>query len=430
MNARTTTPRKRRPKERLSIEKLPTNLSADWHPVHRWMNFIAGFSPEFVRRCIEEEGLAAGDRLLDPFAGLGTSLVEASSLGLSSIGYEPHPYLGDMAQAKIDPPTVNVLKKAVRAIAGTRPIDDVREMWSEDASTFLSKLVAPDELKRLGGAAQALTEQDESVRPIYRLIVSEMLEAASGSKTDGIYKAPTSNKRSVGFDVSLKRISDLIAEDLVALEGMSRGACELVRTSSEHMHQVASDSVDICVTSPPYLNNFDFAEMTRMELYFWGYASNWREITDRVRANLIVNTTTAPTSMKKAQDEWRELLTEDFLSSVDPLRDELREQRKTRAGHKEYDLLVYPYFAQVRRVLAEAHRVLKSESSLHLVVADAALYGVHIHTEELLAAIMDEIGFEVLDIVRLRDRGGRWVLAKRDGAKTPLGEFHVHARKR
>jgi hypothetical protein len=29
----------------------------------------------------------------------------------------------------------------------------------------------------------------------------------------------------------------------------------------------------------------------------------------------------------------------------------------------------------------------------------------------------------------LRDRGGRWVLAKRQGSAEGLGEFHIHAMK-
>src|SRR5207253_1288413 len=36
------------------------------------------------------------------------------------------------------------------------------------------------------------------------------------------------------------------------------------------------------VSSPPYLNNFDYADATRLELYFWGVARSWRDMTERV----------------------------------------------------------------------------------------------------------------------------------------------------
>ncbi len=61
-------------------------------PFHRWVNWIAGFSADLVRDCIEdymkrEEGL-----VLDPFAGVGTALVEAIVAGYDAIGFEINPF--------------------------------------------------------------------------------------------------------------------------------------------------------------------------------------------------------------------------------------------------------------------------------------------------------------------------------------------------
>ena len=39
--------------------------------------------------------------MLDPFAGAGTTLVEAQMCGLSAVGYEPHPFFAEMARAKL-----------------------------------------------------------------------------------------------------------------------------------------------------------------------------------------------------------------------------------------------------------------------------------------------------------------------------------------
>jgi hypothetical protein len=42
-----------------------------------------------------------------------------------------------------------------------------------------------------------------------------------------------------------------------------------INKSSTNMKDLESNSVISCITSPPYLNNFDYAEMTRMHLYIW-----------------------------------------------------------------------------------------------------------------------------------------------------------------
>lgn len=55
---------------------------------------------------------------------------------------------------------------------------------------------------------------------------------------------------------------------------------------------ISNESVDHVFTSPPYLNNFDYSDRTRLELYFWGLAKNWKDITDRVRSKLMTSATT------------------------------------------------------------------------------------------------------------------------------------------
>ena len=102
--------------------------------------------------------------------------------------------------------------------------------------------------------------------------------------------------------------------------------------SSEAMTPLQDESCSLCITSPPYLNNFDFAEMTRMELYFWRYAGSWNEITERVRRRLIVNTTTAPTDLKRDQNRFSECLSKGFRSRLQHLIKPLKEQQRFRAG--------------------------------------------------------------------------------------------------
>jgi DNA modification methylase len=195
------------------------------------------------------------------------------------------------------------------------------------------------------------------------------------------------------------------------------------------MSAVEARSVDVAVTSPPYLNNFDFAEMTRMHLYFWGICSSWREITAEVRARLIVNTTTALTGHRDVQAQYRARIADSLLPELDSIVSALARERRHRAGKKEYDLLVYPYFAQMTRVLLETQRCLSLGSTIHVVVADAAFYGIHVSTPQFLAAAMSDMGFKAVECIKLRDRGHRWILEKRDGSPTGLGEYHIVAKR-
>ena len=56
-------------------------------PVYRWFKYKEGFSAVLVERSLEAFGVTTGE-LLDPFAGVGTSLFAASALGIKSHGIE------------------------------------------------------------------------------------------------------------------------------------------------------------------------------------------------------------------------------------------------------------------------------------------------------------------------------------------------------
>ncbi len=414
--------------EQIPEEKLPTSLTSDRHPIHRWFNFVAGFSPEFVSQCIRNAKLTKEDILIDPFAGLSTSMVQANLEGINAIGFEPNPFLFDLSQAKLFPPHQEEIENIETLLLSLDLFtNNLAEIWSPDALKFLLKLFSESNLRQLVSAILIEEKIQSNQRSIYRLIVSRVVEMMSTSQTDGIYKAPTTKKTTIPYLNAVKKVCDEIKNDICFLGNSINYKAKIYPISSEKMLAVEDESCSLCVTSPPYLNNFDFAEMTRMELYFWRYAGSWREITERVRRQLIVNTTTAPTELKRNQIEFSRRLSPSFCSLVFPIIEQLKEQKNIRAGKKDYYLLVYPYFAQMQSVIRELRRVLKPGSYLHLVVANAALYGIHIPTEELLGKLMKESGFEVREIKLLRSRGQRWKLAKRDGSKQGLGEFEIRA---
>jgi DNA modification methylase len=70
-------------------------------PVHRWFRYSAGFSAEWARQVIDSERLAGRTRVLDPFVGSGTVLVEAEAAGVEGIGVEAHPFVCRVARTKM-----------------------------------------------------------------------------------------------------------------------------------------------------------------------------------------------------------------------------------------------------------------------------------------------------------------------------------------
>jgi DNA modification methylase len=414
----------------VSLERFPTNTTTSKHAIHRWFNFTAGFSPEFVQTCVTlHRQNIDGIRLLDPFAGCGTTLVAGKMMGLETVGYDPHPFLFIIAKAKAnsDIYRASIPQIWLSILRGLDHPQKPSQMLSESACAFLSKLIIQENFEALMGARCTLEEDGFIDNPLAILVLSKMLDYCCSAATDGIYKAPTTKKRALSPIEALKRIASIIEEDCKSkLTETIRSTlyCE----SSEQMSGTETNSIDIVVTSPPYLNNFDFAEMTRMYLYFWGMANSAEDITDNVRSKLIVNTTTALKGHRDRQDIYKKTLAPFMQQELDVIVDLLNVKRKSKSGKKQYNLLVYPYFSQMQQVLKDCLRVMKPGATFHMMIADAALYGVHVHIPRWIADIMVWLGFKDVECHIVRSRGSRWLLDKREGAETGLGEYYIFAR--
>ncbi|MDY0096709.1 MAG: DNA methyltransferase, partial [Candidatus Vecturithrix sp.] len=59
-------------------------------PIHRWVPWIAGFSSSFVKEALRE--YSHGGIVLDPFSGVGTTLVDSICKDCHAIGFEINPY--------------------------------------------------------------------------------------------------------------------------------------------------------------------------------------------------------------------------------------------------------------------------------------------------------------------------------------------------
>ncbi|MBI2964917.1 MAG: hypothetical protein HYY34_01790, partial [Chloroflexi bacterium] len=75
-------------------------LAASDAPFHNWYRFVLSFPSHLVRHYLEQFDVGERDVAMDPFCGTGTTLVECSKLGISSIGIEAHPMAHFAAKVK------------------------------------------------------------------------------------------------------------------------------------------------------------------------------------------------------------------------------------------------------------------------------------------------------------------------------------------
>ena len=90
--------------EKIKVEQDYTATFADnmKMPIHKWYRYTAGFSASWVSDLIRDEQKNGRTRIIDPFAGSGTVLIESEFAGVESIGVESHPYIYKIARAKLN----------------------------------------------------------------------------------------------------------------------------------------------------------------------------------------------------------------------------------------------------------------------------------------------------------------------------------------
>lgn len=409
--------------EKVDISQWGTFRDSLKSPVHRWFTYPAGFSHKAVEHSLERFGIVQGQRIYDPFMGSGTTNIVAKTLGINSFGIEAHPFVIEITKSKIfweidTNAIITTLESIERKLIPwnkKRP-ENLKEFLEQEFPELILKCFLEETLYELLGVRDLIAKtENEHIKRFLRTAMICTLRNVSIAATGWPYIAPNKIKvtsmSKKGFETfkstCLKMVGDLskIRKDSVAEDSDH----QILLGDSRHT-EFPPESADHIFTSPPYLNNFDYADRTRLEMYFMGDAKDWGEISKNVRTKLMTSATTQISRTDSRYIFKPEFITDcpevySFLSSAVEKLGILRNQK---GGKKSYDLLVTGYFNDMYEILKDNFRILKPNSKAIYILGDSAPYGVHIPTDELIGQIGVCLGFKNYSIEILRTRGGKW----------------------
>lgn len=381
----------------------------------RWFRYPAGFSPATVQAALRAAGGGAESVCVDPFAGSASGGTFAVDAGATFVGMEAHPLIAELGQLKFErpgepdelreiPDTIiehNRLRCRT-ALSISAELELVQRCFSEPV---LELLVA------LRSGVEALGAMHPWQKHAKWALLGTLRDCAS-VKVGWPYQRPSLARVAIHRD-PVKRFRErieMMAKDLdEAREPLSsrvtQGDSRLADTWNHALRGVPASA---CISSPPYLNNFDYADATRLELFFLGDVRSWKQLCDDVRAPMLV-ATTQQTRCAVAEAATEALScyprTQERVAS---LIDRLAEERMRRGRGKEYDRVLAPYFLGIAQVLSSLFESLRPGARSAWVVGDSAPYGIPIDTPKLILTAAEELGFASVEDRHLRDRGQRW----------------------
>jgi len=401
-------------------------------PVHRWFRFPAGFSANLVRICLKIFNVKRGWLTLDPFAGSGTFNVVAKSMRIPSIGVELHPLLAWIANVKtywefdircLKSSISDIVSKAQNCLKFGELINYMNNV--EHAPPLLQKCYTKEVLAKLY-LIKSLVEDidDEHIRDFHLLALLSTLRDASDVDVGWPYILPRKRgkKRAQEPLLAFERRLVMQYNDVLRMKeiiGNDAPDCHILEADVRNLTRyVDEESVSFAFTSPPYLNNYDYADRTRLELYFLGWASSWRDITEKIRKKLI--TSCSHQAKEKGLREGlrpREELPDEIKEGLIKRAELLRKIKYERGGRKDYDIMIVAYFNEMYEAMREICAVMRPGSFFVMILGDSAPYGVHVPTDEYLGEIGLAVGFTSYKLYVLRERGNKWQYLVKRGRK-------------
>lgn len=390
--------------------------SANNFKIHRWYNFVLGYSPDFPDYIIQKEGITNNHFVVDPFMGTGTTLVCCKEKNIPCAGIDANDYFAFVGKVKLNW-NINIydLEKAKNELINIVEKEYKKFNWNIDTNNFnnISNLLDPHHYANQN-RYEGLTERYLSNLPFTKLdIIKKIIENYNFSNEEikDVFKfalsaiiVPVSNiKYGPGFGIGKNKIDEdilfkyrnKIDQIIIDMQDMQRKIFNKHQIfhgdSREISKHFLKNSVDFLITSPPYPGDHEYTKHTKLELLFLEMANSLAEF-QKIKKRMIRGSTT---NIYK-DDKDAEYVTNftSIKNIVHEIERRLIEDNASSGFEKLYTKLVKEYFGGMYRVLAEAYKILKPGGKFILLVSDShAFKMVHIHTANILIEIANNIGY-------------------------------------
>ncbi len=428
-------PAERRPVAAMSDGRPPRGANGEINKlypadraVHEWYRFVLSFPPHLVRDYLERFGIRSDHRVLDPFCGTGTTIVECKKLGIPAVGVEANPMAHFASQVKADwSPDPDGLLEHACGVANAAASELESESIEDDPLPLFRGIgqASHDRLRTLPLESQSLLLTDSiSPLPLHKTLV--LLDCLNQHREERYYRhellalakalvCSISNLHfgpEVGIGPAkpdapviapwLSRVHAM-ADDMRGIHRISDVPVEVYHADSRAILQVLEpNSIDAVITSPPYPNEKDYTRTTRLESVLLGFIRDKAELKALKRG--LVRSNTRSVYKDDTDDQWvsKHVEIQRIARAIESRRLELG---KTSGFERLYARVTELYFGGMARHLADLRMILRPGAQLAYVVGDQASYlRVMIRTGQLLADISRSLGYELVGIDLFRTR--------------------------
>ncbi len=363
--------------------------SDDAESIHGLGKYPAKFIPDIPKWAITNYS-KQGDTILDPFNGSGTTTVEATLLERNAVGIDISSFACLLANAKKPLSDVKQFKSDTQSLITAlnkykSNATKERMVFENDLFWFSEKNLI--EIEYIRKAINSLSSQES--KDFYLAVLGTIIKPCS-FLDEGQIKVKRSQKKllnGVPSPISLMQ-RQIEKNSTIKLQAYgkinSSESCEILNQSVlSGMKEINDNSIDLIVTSPPYINAMNYPMNHRYESFLLNLLSPENSIeyqqqfigTERVFA--------------KDYKILRQFPSDCFLGQQ--LNQALKDIYKL---EPKRSFIVYKYFYEMHMTFKLLYKKLKKGAGFVLVAGTNTIKGVPIDTFFILKGDLETIGMK------------------------------------
>jgi hypothetical protein len=273
------------------LAQVPTFVNEFWtsrqraaHSLHE-ISYRACFKPQLPRFFIDRL-TEPGAVVYDPFAGRGTTPLEAALAGRVPVACDINPLSAILVAPRLSPPTVAEVRARLDAIDLSARVEvphDLHAFFHPDTLLDIAALRAYLQARERAGsldgvdrwirmvAVNRLTGHSPGFFSVYTLPPNQATSVQSQRKINEARNQvpPRRDVRAVILKKTKALLKDLTPADAQALASAVRRA-RLVTRAAHHTPEIGGASVDLVVTSPPFLTVVNYQRDNWLRCWFCG----------------------------------------------------------------------------------------------------------------------------------------------------------------
>ncbi len=351
---------------------------------HGYHRYPAKFLPNVVKKLIENY-VSSDFVIADLFAGCGTTLVEAKIHGIRSVGTDINPIATLITRVKTTPIEPQQLQDAYNNILSS--FDKFREenYISIQVHERLDYWFRSEEKYRIAHLYQQVNNiKDTILREFFLVAISHILKNCSWWLQSSTKPQRDLEKNIPNpFDSFKQHCAHMMKGNLqfynqLSEKGFMNVDCIINQADARHT-AIADDSVDIIITSPPYVTSYEYADIHQLTGYWMDYFSDINSF-----RKLFIGTSY---SGKSETIKLNNILGDSIV-------DALSKKDKRIAND------VSNYFNDMHAVSQEMYRIVKSNGYACIVIGNTTLRDINIKSAEVFYDLLMTIGFKKVKVIK------------------------------